>query len=89
MSDNYDEVRSIARQALLPDFFGVRIDEEELFPQMQELVARITLPGGHPKLDLIKQLAAQASDGAGFIEAIKERNFWSPLRELLMKAPVA
>jgi hypothetical protein len=87
MSDNYDEVRSIARQALQPDFFAVRIDEEKLFPHMQELVAR--LPGGHPKVDLIKQLAARASDSAGFIEAIKERNFWQALRELLTKAPVA
>jgi len=87
MSNGYDEVRTIARQALLPDFFGVRIDEEKLFPQMQELVAR--LPGGHPKLVLIKQLAAQASDGVGFIEAIKEHNFWSALRELLTKAQVA
>ncbi len=89
MSDNYDEVRSIARQALLPDFFAVRIDEEKLFPQMQELVAGITIPGGRAKLDLIKELAAQASDGVGFIEAIKERDFWAALRELLMKAPVA
>jgi hypothetical protein len=87
MSDNYDEVRTIARQALLPDFFGVRIDEEKLFPQMQELVAR--LPGGHPKVDLIKQLAAQASNAEGFIEAIKEHDFWSALRELLTKASVA
>jgi hypothetical protein len=87
MSDKYDEIRSIARQALLPDFFGVRIDEEKLFPQMQELVAK--LPGGHPKLDLIKRLAAQASDGTGFIEAIKEHDFWSAFRELLTKAPVA
>lgn len=89
MSDKYDEVRTIARQALLPDFFGVRIDEEKLFPQMQELIAKIAIRGGHAKLDLIKQLAAQASDGVGFIEALKEHNLWAPLRELLTKVPVA
>ena len=86
MSNKYDEVRTIARQALLPDFFAVRIDEEKLFPQVQEIVAKI--PGGHPKVDLIKQMAAQSSDGAGFIEAINQHDFWAQLRELLTKAAV-
>jgi hypothetical protein len=89
MADKYDEVRSIARQSLLPDFFGVRIDEENLFPLMQELVSRISIPQGYPGLALIKQLAADATDGSSFIEQVKTQNLWASLRELVTKGPVA
>jgi len=89
MSDKYVEVRGIAKAALLPDFFAVRIDEEGLFALVQELVAKIRIPGGHPKLDLIKNLAATAPDATSFIEGIKEKNLWNPFRELMMKGPVS
>lgn len=89
MSDQYKEIATIARASLMPDFFAVRIEEEQLFGKLQEMIAKITHPTPVPQLESIKQIAAAATNATGFTDAIKAKNLWTVLRELLSKVKVA
>lgn len=89
MSDQFKEIATIARASLMPDFFAVRIAEEQLYGKLQELIAKISFPTPAPQLDTIKQLAAASPDATSFTDAIKAKNLWTTLREILSKVKVA
>ena len=72
----------------MPDFFAVRIEEEGLFGQMQQMIARYHFDKPVPQVDAIKQIAAASSDAVSFTRTINERNLWTTLRELLSKVKV-
>ena len=82
---DFAKIQEVARASLMPDFFGVRIDEEGLFDGLKELIARIKPPSPPPQLDRIKQMCAAASNASEFIEAIKRENLFATLREFLTK----
>jgi hypothetical protein len=87
MSD-FQKIREIASASLLPDFFAVRIEEEELFDTFKEMVAKIKLPKPLPQLDSIQRLLAAATDVNAFIEEVKRHNLWTMLRDILSKVRV-
>ena len=89
LSFEFNEVADIARASLMPDFFAVRIEEENLFGAMQEMISKISFPKPMAQLDAIKQLAAASPDAASFTKAITDRNLWATLRELLSKVKVS
>jgi hypothetical protein len=88
MSTDFQKIREIASASLLPDFFAVRIEEEQLFDAFKEMVAKIKLPKPLPQLDRIRQVLAAAPDPNAFIEEIKRLNLWQMLRDILSKIKV-
>jgi hypothetical protein len=84
----FAKIQEIARASLMPDFFGVRIDEEGLFDGLKQLIARIKLPPPQPQLDRIRHMSAAASSATDFIEAIKQENLFPALREILTRIQV-
>jgi hypothetical protein len=80
---NYDEIKDIARASLMPDFFAVRIEEEGLFADLQQVIGKIKLATPLPQLERIKRIVAASSSSTAFIDALKEANLWSTLRDLL------
>ena len=83
MLTKLDEIRDIARAALMPDFFAVRIEEEHLFGELQQVIARIKSPTPLKSLERMKSLAAAATTAAGFVDGLKEANLWGKLRDIL------
>jgi hypothetical protein len=88
MSTDFQTIKEIARASLMPDFFGVRIQEEGLFPQLQQLIAKIRLPKPVPQLQRIQQIAAASTDPIAFVDAIKAQNLWTTLREVLSRLTI-
>jgi len=88
MPIDYAKIQEIARASLMPDFFGVRIDEEGLFAGLKQLIAGIKLPKPLPQLERIKVMSAAASSATDFIEAVKRENLFATLREILSKVQV-
>ena len=88
MSTDFQKIREIASASLLPDFFAVRIEEEQLFDAFKEMVAKIKLPKPLPQLDRIRQVLAAAPDPNAFIEEIKRLNLWQMRRDILSKIKV-
>jgi hypothetical protein len=83
MSTDLETIKSIAKESLMADFFGARIDEEKLWGALQQLLAGIQLRDA--TLDKLKQIARGAGSGADFIEKLKAVNLWLPLKDLLSK----
>jgi hypothetical protein len=88
MSTEIQTIKDIARQSLMADFFGARVDEEGLWKNLQQLLAGIRSPGPNTPLDRIKQAAAKAGSTVQFIDAIKDVNLWPPLKELINRVQV-
>jgi len=88
MSTDFQKIREIASASLMPDFFAVRIQEEGLFDQLLNLIAKIKLPTPLPALTRIQQLAAASSDPNAFVDSIKAQNLWPALRDILSKVQV-
>jgi len=89
MAIDLAKIHEVARASLMPDFFGVRIEEEGLFDGLKQLIARIKLPAPHPQFDRIRQISAAAPDATTFTEAIKREGLFVTLRDILTKIPVA
>ena len=89
MPIDFAKIQQIASSSLMPDFFAVRIDEEGLFDGLKHMIAKIKLSAPHPQFDRIKQMSAAAPTATAFIEAIKQENLFTTLRELLTKIHVA
>ena len=87
MSD-YQKIQEIARASLMADFFAVRIEEEGLYPKLQELVAKIKLKTAPPALTRLQNIAASSPDPNTFIDGIKERDLFPSMRDILTKIKV-
>ena len=85
---DFKKVQEIARQSLMADFFAVRIDEEELYDTLQVMLAKIQLAQTVPALEKLKVIAAEAPDANAFIEAVKEKNLFTSMRDILTKIRV-
>ena len=88
MSTDFVKIREIASASLLPDFFAVRIEEEGLFAQLQQLLGKLKFAKPVPQLDRIRQIAQASSDATAFVESIKSQELWPMLREILSKLQV-
>ena len=83
MSTRLDEIRDIARASLMPDFFAVRIEEEQLYGELQQLIGRIKFPAGVPRFEKLKACAAASASASELIESLKKANLWTTLRDIL------
>jgi hypothetical protein len=88
MSTELQTIKDIARQSLMADFFGARVDEEGLWNNLQQLLAGIRSPGPNTPLDRIKQAAAKAATAVQFTDSIKDVNLWPPLKDLMSRIQV-
>lgn len=82
---DYKMIQDIARASLLADFFAVRIEEEGLYGDLQQLLAKIKLAQPLPALGKLQAMAAASADTNAFIEAVKQGDLFTSMRELLIK----
>jgi len=83
MSTELETIKGIAKESLMPDFFGARIDEEGLWGSLQQFLSGIQLRD--PTLDAMKRIAGGATTATDFIDKIKAANLWLPLKDLISK----
>ena len=83
MSTEYKQVKQLAKESLMADFFAVRIEEEGLWPKLQELLTRIQMPSPH--LPAVKTMAKESTSANEFIDKVKEANKWDWLRNMLVR----
>ena len=88
MSD-FKKIQEIARASLMADFFAVRIEEEGLYDKLRVMVAKIELPTPPPALIRLKAIVAKSPDPTTFIDAIKEANLFTSMRDILTKVRIA
>ena len=88
MAIDLAQIHDVARASLVPDFFAVCIEEEGLFDELKQLIARIKLTAPHLQFDRIRQISAAASDATAFIEAIKREDLFVTLRDIITKIQV-
>lgn len=88
MSD-FKKIQEIARQSLMADFFAVRIDEEGLYEKLRVMVNKIELAQKVPALEKLKAIVAEAPDANAFIDAVKEKNLFTSMREILTKIRIS
>jgi hypothetical protein len=88
VSTDFKEVKKLARESLMPDYFAVRIDEEGLWNTLQELLSRIRPQPPVASIDRMKQVAKESSTANDFIEKLKEENLWTRFRDLVSKLPI-
>jgi hypothetical protein len=80
---NFAQIKSVARESLMADFFAVRIEEEGLWSDLQTLLSRIQLNPAPAYMVRLKQYASESANPAAFIEQVKKANLWDRLKELL------
>ncbi len=83
MSAEYKQIKQIAKESLMADFFAVRVDEEELWAKLQELLTRIQLPSPH--IAGVKQMAKDSTTATEFIDKVKQDNKWDWLRNMFLR----
>ena len=83
MSAEYKQVKQIAKESLMADFFAVRIEEEGLWAKLQELLTRIQMQSPH--IASVKTMAKEAANAVEFIEKVKQDNKWDWLRNMLVR----
>lgn len=81
-----ETIKSIAKESLMPDFFGARVDEEGLFGALQQLLSGIQLRD--PTLDRMKTIANAATSATQFIDQLKAAKLWLPFKDLIAKIRV-
>ena len=86
---DYKHVQEIARASLMADFFAVRIDEEELYSDLQSMLRALQLPETNPALEKLKVIAADAADATAFIDAVKEADLFPTMREIITRVRLA
>ena len=86
MSTDLETLKGIARESLMPDFFGARVDEEGLWGALQQLLSGIQLRDA--TLDKMKQIASSATTASDFIEKLKTAKLWLPFKDLVSKIRV-
>ena len=71
MSTEFDTIKSIARESLMPDFFGARVDEENLWDSLRQVLTGLRPAAPNPVIDRVKQIAGTASTATEFIDKLK------------------
>jgi hypothetical protein len=69
----------------MADFFAVRIEEEELWGSLQQLIAKVQLPTPMQQIERIKQIAGVSTSPTDFIDRVKAENLWQALKTLFTK----
>jgi hypothetical protein len=77
------QIQEIARASLMPDFFGVRIDEEQLYGALRQVIAKTRLSTPSRRFTRLQQIAATSTTASALIEVLKKENLWSMLRDFL------
>jgi hypothetical protein len=85
MSSDLETIQKLARGSLMPDFFGVRVDEEGLWSALSQALGGVQPATPNPTVERIRGFAREATTASGFIEQIKAANLWNPLRDLLAR----
>jgi hypothetical protein len=88
MSADLETIKGIARESLMPDFFGARIDEEGLWVPLRQLLSGIQLAKRSAPVEKMKQVAAGAATASDFIEGIKSVNLWLAFKDLVIRIQV-
>ena len=88
MATELETIKGIARESLMPDFFGARIDEEGLWNALRQLISGIRSPAPNSPVDKLKQAAVKAATATAFIDLIKTVNLWLPFKELVSRIQV-
>ncbi len=86
MSTDLDTIKGLAKESLMPDFFGARVDEEGLWGTLRQLLTGIAAPGA--TITRLKGLAAQSQTATEFIDKVKAANLWLQVKELVQRVQV-
>jgi hypothetical protein len=88
MPTDIETIKEIAKGSLMPDFFGVRVDEEGLWSPLRQLLTGLKLAAPNAAIDRIKRIASEATTASDFIEKVKAANLWMAVKELVQRVQV-
>ena len=88
MSADFDTIKGIARQSLMPDFFGARVDEEALWAPLKQVLTGLQPPQPNAVITKLKRLAGEATTASDFIEKLKVAKLWLEFKELVVRIQV-